>query len=180
MRLNLIPFAVLLVASCGQQTKQELAQQTEQIAAPEPTVGAVPTPAVKTEALDPDSAEAAVDVLRRYYGLISDGKYRDAWALWGHQGQDSGMTADAFAASFEKYTSYDATVGVPGEVDAGMMQRWVEIPVKITGKLKDGSGFVMEGPVVLHHIARDMEEVPADDKEWRIRDSSGVKPHPAG
>lgn len=152
-------------------TKALQPSKSAQSGEPPPEADAVP-PA-------PDSAEAAADVLQTYFALIAARKYKEARELWGHGGEDSGMSLDAFAAAFDKYASYEAEVGAPGAVDAGMMQRWVEVPVKISGTMKDGKPFAMEGPVILHHIAREMDGVSPEEKEWRIRDSSGVKPRPA-
>ena len=129
------------------------------------------------EAVDPDSAEAAVAVVRRYHALIAAHQYQKAWALWGHEGTDSGMTVEAFAASFDKYTEYFAEVGTAGRIDAGMMQRWVTVPVKVTGTLKSGGAFAFDGPFILHRIAMDDPEVTVKQREWRIR-QSGLKPTP--
>ena len=128
-------------------------------------------------AVDPESAEAAVAVVRRYHSLIAAHRYPKAWSLWGHEGADSGMTKEAFAASFDKYTDYFAEVGMAGRVDAGMMQRWVTVPVKVTGTLESGDAFALEGPVILHRIAMDDTEVTPEQREWRIRES-GLKPIP--
>lgn len=176
---------LLLASSCEASSRHDPApDNSAKIAStgklPKTPKTALPPPDRDAAAPDPDSGEAAADVLETYYALIADHKYREAWMLWGHQGADSAMTADAFAASFDKYASYDAQIGTPGRVDAGMSQRWVEIPVTVTGKLKDGSAFKLAGPVILHHVAREMDGVPDEDKEWRLKDSSGVKPQPAG
>lgn len=175
----ILPF-MLLASSCEASSKHDPQPAPVKVAMADktklPKGTALPPPEQDAVAPDPDSGEAAAEVLETYYALIADHKYSQAWALWGHQGEDSGMTADAFAASFAKYATYQAEIGTPGRVDAGMSQRWVEIPVTITGKLKDGSSFSMQGPVILHHIAREMDGVPDEDKEWRLKDSSGVKP----
>lgn len=139
---------------------------------------ALPPPEMDAAVPDPDSAEAAAETLETYYAMLADHNYAAAYQLWGHGGEDSGMTAEAFANSFAKYATYFGEIGKPGEVDAGMSQRWVEIPVTITGTMKDGSAFRMEGPVILHHIAREMDGVSEADKNWHIRDTSGVKPIP--
>ncbi len=172
---------LLMAGSCEASSTRDSSQgEGTKIASaeklPKTHKSTLPPPDSDISAPDPDSAEAAADVLETYYALIADRKYREAWALWGHGGEDSGLTADAFTASFDKYASYEAQIGTPGRVDAGMSQRWVEIPVTISGKMKDGSAFRLAGPVILHHVAREMDGVSAEDKEWRIKDTSGVKP----
>ena len=170
MRLPLILILALFLAGSAAATKP---------LAPSKSAGTgTPPPDAALTAPEPDSAEAAADVLETYYALIAARQYRQAWLLWGHGGKDSGMTVDEFAASFANHASYDAEIGAPGSVDAGMSQRWVEIPVTITGKLKDGSAFKLEGPVILHHIAREMDGVSEAEKSWHIRYTSGLKPAP--
>ncbi|RYE03305.1 MAG: hypothetical protein EOP61_05265, partial [Sphingomonadales bacterium] len=78
-----------------------------------------------------ETAQGAANVVQRYYALIGEKKYADAWALWEGVGKASGMSAQAFAASFDKYAAYNAQVGSPGAVDAGAGQRFVTVPVQI-------------------------------------------------
>lgn len=111
-----------------------------------------------------DSAQGAANVVQTYYALLGAGKYRQAWALWGHRGQDSGMTAAAFAASFGIYSDYHANVGAPGAVDAGMSQRWVTVPVQVYGRLKKGgTPIYMLGTVTLHRIAPGVGDDKTDE-----------------
>jgi hypothetical protein len=67
----------------------------------------------------PDSAQAAANVVQNYYALIAAGKYHDARLLWEDDGQASGMSDAAFAASFAPYREYHARIGAPGAIDAG-------------------------------------------------------------
>lgn len=124
----------------------------------------------------PDSAQGAANVVQTYYALIGEKKYAQAWKLWGHGGKDSGMTAAAFAASFAKFRDYHANVGAPGEVDAGMSQRWVTVPVQVYGRLKSGGPFAMRGSITLHRIVPGVSANKADER-WHIR-SADIKPRP--
>ncbi|MEG3123263.1 hypothetical protein U1738_04995 [Sphingomonas sp. GB1N7] len=125
----------------------------------------------------PDSAQGAANVVQIYYALLGEKKYREAWALWGHGGQDSGMSADAFAASFDKYSEYHANVGAPGKVDAGMSQRWVTVPVQVYGRLKAGETPVyMLGSVTLHRIVPGVSDDKADEA-WHLK-TADIKPRP--
>ena len=124
-----------------------------------------------------DSAQGAANVVQTYYALLGAGKYRQAWALWGHRGQDSGMTAAAFAASFGIYSDYHANVGAPGAVDAGMSQRWVTVPVQVYGRLKKGgTPIYMLGTVTLHRIAPGVGDDKTDET-WHLK-SADIKPRP--
>lgn len=124
------------------------------------------------------TADAAAAVVRRYYDLIAAGRYQQAWQLWDNDGRASEMTAQAFVASFAKYADYRAEVGRPGRVDAGAGQRYVTVPVRISGRLKDGGQpFAMAGPVTLHRTGAIDGSTP-EQRRWRIS-ASGVRPRPA-
>ncbi|MES2337376.1 MAG: hypothetical protein V4537_04685 [Pseudomonadota bacterium] len=138
--------------------------------APSPPTG-VPTPAASRTA---DTAEAAADVVRRYHTLIAARDYAAAYALW--EPSAVGMTAPAFAASFAKYASYAADVGRPGRIDAGAGQRYVTVPVRVTGRLASGGGFALVGTMTLHRTG-DIDGATAEQRSWRIR-SSDLKPRP--
>jgi hypothetical protein len=127
----------------------------------------------------PDSAQGAANVVQTYYALLGEKKYRQAWALWGHGGRDSGMSADAFAASFDKYSEYHANIGAPGDIDAGMSQRRVTVPVQVYGRLKaDATPVYMLGSITLHRIVPGVSDTKADER-WHIQ-SADIKPRPRG
>ncbi|MCU6455770.1 hypothetical protein LPN01_16950 [Sphingomonas sp. A2-49] len=118
------------------------------------------------------------DVVRRYAAAISAQRYADAWALWEGQGRASGMTEAAFAASFRKYAAFNAAVGTPYDADAGAGQRYVTVPVVVTGTLVSGAPFRMQGPIVLHRVADGIDSDDPEAHAWRIR-SSDMKPRPS-
>lgn len=124
----------------------------------------------------PDSAQGAANVVQTYYALLGEKKYAAAWKLWGHDGKDSRLTAKAFAASFAKFSEYHANVGAPGEIDAGMSQRWVTVPVQVYGRLRTGAAVNMLGSVTLHRIVPGVGANKADES-WRIR-TADIKPRP--
>lgn len=135
----------------------------------------VPAPVPTGTAAEP-GADAAVQVLRDYFAAIGERRYGDAWRLWGGGGQASGMSQAAFTQSFAKYADYRAVVGTPGRIDAGAGQRYIQIPVRVTGKLRDGTPVAMAGPVTLHRSG-DIDGATAEQRAWRISDS-GLKPRP--
>lgn len=125
----------------------------------------------------PDSAQGAANVVQTYFALIEEGKYHQAWALWGDGGKASGMSAKAFAASFAKYSEYHANIGAPGRIDAGAGQRYVTVPVQAYGRLKDGGRpFNLRGDITLHRTA-DIDGATAEQKTWHIT-TSNLKPRP--
>lgn len=136
------------------------------------------TPAPSPAATVADDAQAAAAVVRHYFDLIAARDYAAAWRLWDDGGEASGMTDRQFADSFARYASYRAKVGAPGRIDAGAGQRYVEVPVQVSGELADRSGpFAMAGSLTLHR-AGDIDGATAEQRRWRIRDS-GLRPRPA-
>jgi membrane-bound inhibitor of C-type lysozyme len=121
----------------------------------------------------PDSAQGAANVVQTYYALLEAGKYAQAYALW--EPGAAGMSKQAFAASFAKFSEYHANIGAPGDIDAGAGQRYVTVPVQVYGRLKDGKAFNMRGTVTLHRTVVD-GATPAQ-KRWHIR-SADIKPRP--
>jgi hypothetical protein len=124
----------------------------------------------------PGSAQGAAAVLQTYFALIGKHEYRAAWHLWDRDGTASGMSADDFAATFAKYADYHAEVGAPGAIDAGAGQRYVTVPVKAYGTLRDGTPFAMEGPLTLHR-AGNIDGATEAQRSWRIYESR-LKPRP--
>jgi membrane-bound inhibitor of C-type lysozyme len=120
-----------------------------------------------------ESAQGAANVVQTYYALIGEGKYRQAWALWGNDGKASGMTAQAFAAGFARYSEYHANIGAPGAIDAGAGQRYVTVPVQAYGRMKDGRQFNQLGSVTLHRTG-DVDGATAEQRQWRIRSADLV------
>ncbi len=124
-----------------------------------------------------ESAQGAAQVVQSYYALIESGRYRQAWNLWDNGGRASGMTPQAFAASFNRYSEYHANIGAPGRIDAGAGQRYVTVPVQVYGRLKDRNRpFNMRGSVTLHR-AGDIDGATAEQRRWRIS-STDLKPRP--
>lgn len=120
----------------------------------------------------PDDARSVVS---GYFDALSAGRYDQAYALW--EPNAVGMTAPAFAASFAKYRSYEADIGLPGRVDAGAGQRYVSVPVRVTAVMRDDSEEVtMIGPVTLHRTGA-IDGATAAQRSWRIRDTA-LKPRP--
>lgn len=207
MRAGPIVGLALLLSACGGDDDGEQAAANVAAAAPaEPTpVAGRPTPVTPSTALpsgdgipgvsapppsnevrpvasaDPVTAEAgpqeAVAVLHRYFAAIGGRRYADAYRLWNGRGAASGMSAEAFADSFADYADYRATIGTPGRIDAGAGQRYIEIPVRVAGRLRDGTTVSLAGPVTLHRTG-DIDGATAEQRAWRIQDS-GLKPRPA-
>lgn len=126
----------------------------------------------------PESAQGAANVVQTYFALIGEKKYGEAWNLWSDGGKASGMTAQAFAASFDKYASYNAEIGAPGEIEGAAGSLYVEVPVVIYGRLKSGEEVHMNGPVRLRRVNNVPGSTP-EQRRWHIADTA-LKPSPKG
>ena len=138
-----------------------------------PAENALPPP-VPAPVADPKSAQAAADVVRHYHALIAAGDYAAAYRLWQDDGAAADMSAADFAASFAKYASYAAVIGAPGRLDPGAGNVYVEVPVTVTGQLRAGGAFRMEGPMRLHRV-NDVPGATPVQRHWQIV-ASGIRP----
>lgn len=96
--------------------------------------------------VDPANARSAADMLKSYYALIEAGEYRRAWA-WRSPSPEKDY--EAFAASFDPYARYRANVGAASEPQNAAGWLYVEVPVQIYGRLKNGEAFSSAGSVTL-------------------------------
>jgi hypothetical protein len=189
-------FSVLL-AACSQpaeQTANNAAQSIEMAggnaAAPLAPTNTTPVPIPGNETSPPaapaspppvtpdaeKSPEAAAKVLEAYFAAVATKRYGDAYRLWGNDGQASGMSLKQFADSFAKYRDYDGNFGKPGPIEGAAGSAYIEFPVKVTGVLAKGGGFVLEGPMTLRRV-NDVDGSTVEQRRWHIA-SSGLKPRP--
>ena len=128
-----------------------------------------PLPAIPDSDKTPAAAKKVVEA---YFAALSERHYADAYRMF----PGSGMSASAFAASYAKYRTFKATVGVPGDTEGGAGSIYVEIPVVVTGTLKDDGPFRLEGPVALRRV-NDVDGATPAQLRWHIF-SSELKPRP--
>lgn len=171
------------VAAAASRAQSDIAnyaaapERDEVAPAAKPSAPATPTPAASATVAPAPAAATPEAVVRRYVAALAARRYDEAWALWEGDGQASGMTQAAFAASFDRYATYRASVGTPFDADAGAGQRYITVPVTVTGTLRSGAPFRLEGPVILHKAADGIESDDPHAHDWRIR-SSEMKPRP--
>lgn len=84
------------------------------------------------------------------------------------------MSAADFAASFDKYSEYHANIGAPGRIEGAAGSLYVEVPVQVYGRLKNGAEFNMLGPMTLRRV-NDVPGSTAEQRTWHIT-SSGIRP----
>ena len=118
----------------------------------------------------PNSADAtaARAVAERYFALVKEGDFASARKLWGHGGKDSGGDAAALAASFNAYSTYDATVEEPTDVHVTDGMQYVNVATKVQAtRSSNGKAVELEGPVMLRRSI-DPNAADADAREWTI------------
>lgn len=124
----------------------------------------------------PDSAQGAANVVQTYYALIGEKKYGEAWKLWSDGGKASGMSQAVFVASFDKYASYNAQIGAPGQIEGAAGSLFVEVPVVIYGQLKSGGPVNMKGMARLRRV-NDVPGSTPEQRSWHIA-AADLKPSP--
>ena len=118
-----------------------------------------------------DSPQGAANVVQTYYALIGEGKYRRRGSC-GATREASGQSADAFVASFAKYSEYHANIGAPGRRRCRGGQRYVTVPVQAYARLKEARRLLDRRAMLTDE---DIDGATAEDKEWRIN-SIDLKP----
>lgn len=115
----------------------------------------------------PKSAQGAANVVQTYFALIEEKKYDGAWVLWGGGGEASNQTLDDFAKGFAAYAQYHANVGAPGDAEGAAGSSFVDVPVQIYGRMKDGKPFNLLGTVSLRRV-NDVDGSTAEQRKWHI------------
>jgi hypothetical protein len=142
----------LLLAGCGVDEAREQANEGANAQAN----------VVATETVPPSEAQlelsrSAAAALGRYYGHIGRGEYRAAFAM---RAPAPGLTPQAFAAGFERYGDYRATVGVPSLPVEENGTIWVSVPVQLYGRMRDGAP--------MGSVGRVMMKRPPGSTEWEV------------
>jgi hypothetical protein len=140
------------------------------VSPPEPgTPGGLPddrTP-VSEAPFTPTSAQGAANVVQTYYAHLGQGNYAEAWRLWSQGGEGSGLSEQAFAASFTQYSSYNANIGAPGPIEGAAGSLFVSVPVVIYGRRKSGEELHEFGEATLRRV-NDVPGSTAEQRAWHL------------
>lgn len=117
---------------------------------------------VSEEPIVANSAQGAAQVLQRYFALLEAGKSAEADALW----SDSGTPAD-FAARFARYREVHANIGAPEDPEGAAGSIYVDVPVQLYGRLRDGKEFNARGTMTLRRV-NDVPGSTAEQRQWHI------------
>jgi hypothetical protein len=125
-------------------------------------------PALMAAAPTPEDGPAAArQLVQSYYAAIDRGDFRAAYASWDNGGQASGKSFAAFRAGFAGTARSRVVTGVPQGGDAGMSQRWIEVPVDVYATLKNGRGQHFRGKYTLHRVVAGVGAA-ASQTRWHI------------
>lgn len=107
--------------------------------------------------IDPKSAQGAGQVVQTYFALVEQGKFDEANKYW-----PSGDRPD-----FKGYKEVHANIGKPGEIEGGAGSLYVEVPVQLYGRLKDGKEFNSLGTLILRRV-NDVDGSTEEQRRWHI------------
>lgn len=110
--------------------------------------------------------QEAVAVIRDYYAAINAASFGRAYALWSDGGGASGQTPQQFADGFADTAGVSVQIGAPGRVDAATGSRYIEIPVAVDAKQRDGGLRQFVGAYTLRRVVAD--GASAEQQQWRI------------
>lgn len=130
------------------------------------TLVAVPT-LIAAAPTSGDGPAQAGALIRNYYAAIDRGDFRTAYAMWDNGGRASGKSFAAFRAGFASTARSRVAAGAPGREDAGMSQRWIEVPVDVYARLKNGRAQHFRGKYTLHRVVAGVG-APASETHWHI------------
>jgi len=117
-------------------------------------------------AADSASAARAVAWIQDYYRAINEHRYRDAYAHWERGGLASGKSLDEFRKGFVATDRVEMTVGTPGRVEGAAGSRYVEVPVRIAARTRDGARQEFSGSYTLRLSV--VDGATPEQRSWHI------------
>lgn len=133
---------------------------------PQNTTGS-PIPTLSPLPPDATGVQAAIDVVREYYDAINARDYRKAYELWSGKGQASKQTFERFRDGFANTASVEIdTSGEPGDLEGAAGSQYVNIPLRINAKTKDGKEQRFWGEYVLRRSM--VDGATPEQRSWRL------------
>ena len=112
--------------------------------------------------IDPKSGQGAGQVLQSYFALLESDRGTQAGALWSNSAEKG-----KFDARLAKYSEIHANIGKPGDPEGAAGSSYVDIPVQLDGRLKDGKEFHSLGSMTLRRV-NDVDGSTAEQRKWHI------------
>lgn len=129
---------------------------------------AVATIAAAAPTVRDETPAAARGVILGYYAAIDRGDFRSAYRAWDDDGLASGKSYATFRLGFAATARSRVVAGMPVNGDAGMSQRWIDVPVDVYATLKDGRRQHFRGSYTLHRIVAGVG-APVSKQRWHIK-----------
>ena len=106
-----------------------------------------------------------------YWRAAMEGRdWAAARSVFGDFGAQSGQSARAFAAAWDKYRIVDVTVGA-GEQDGAAGSSYYEVPVTITGLTRADKPYHLAGRLTLRRV-NDVDGATPEQLRWHIERST--------
>tara|TARA_B100000929_G_scaffold82971_1_gene64799 strand:- start:1358 stop:1759 length:402 start_codon:yes stop_codon:yes gene_type:complete len=110
--------------------------------------------------------KGARNVLLFWGAALEQKQFAKAWAQFGEDGKRSGMSQQQYAESFAPYATI--TVAMPnGRMEGAAGSLYYTAPTTITGTLKSGGNYKLQGPVILRRVD-DVPGATAEQLRWHI------------
>ena len=110
-----------------------------------------------------DTAQGAANVVRQYYADLDRGDFRAAYERWGSNGEDSHQSFADFKRGFAETASTSVEVGAPGDGGGAAGSIYIDVPVTVHARLKDGAAQTFTG----HYTLRRVNDVPGSTQAQR-------------
>ncbi|MET0655772.1 MAG: hypothetical protein ABWY94_09415, partial [Pseudoxanthomonas sp.] len=109
---------------------------------------------------------AARQVVIDYYAAIDAGEYAKAYALWSDKGAASGQTFEHFSGGYANTRSVQAVVGDPTDEEGAAGSRYIQVPVQLTARQRDGGERRYSGRFTLRAVVADGAN--EDQRRWHL------------
>ena len=110
--------------------------------------------------------DAAIAVVRSYYEAINASDFDRAHALWSDGGNASGQTAEQFARGFADTAGVVAHIEAPGRIEGAAGSRFIEVPVAVEARTRDGGVRRFVGAYTLRRSV--VDGASPEQRQWRI------------
>ncbi len=171
--LTLAITLTLMLSACGSKDATQPAQQAPEQPAVVPAAIPSAEPATPIASANPEldrGVAGAWAVLAAWARALEQHDFDRAWALFGDQGAQSGMTSAEYGAQFAGYR--DIVVAVSeGTIEGGAGSLYYEVTTTVTGTTLDGEPFRLHGTTYLRRV-NDVDGASAEQLRWHLASSS--------
>jgi hypothetical protein len=159
------------LGACGQPQRNDGAKNEAPAASTDGTAAPAPpateaderTPLPEPDGpIDPNSVEAAGQVVQHYGALIEQGRWKEGWTLWG-----SADAARNFERNFRDWADVHLTIGNPGDAEGAAGSVYATIPAIFYGDRKSGDSARLETKVILRRV-NDVPGSTETQRRWHI------------